>query len=103
MPDDPTRGKNVTTYTTGTQTETVTGGNWITKVYLGFLLVDTFQGGVCSLMSKGCPVPPGVYTFSQSFLIPDYAPDGGYSGKYTATDQNGKELSCVSYTFDCCA
>jgi len=102
MPDDPTRGKNVTVYTTGNQIETVSGGNWTTKVYLGFLLVDTFQGSVCSLSGIHCPSAPGIYTFAQSFPIPIYAPDGGYSGKYVAYDQNGKELGCVNYTFNCC-
>jgi len=99
-PYPPVPGTNVTVTTVGTQDETVTSGTWVDKIYYGIFPVQTLTGNVCDLIPKcPCPCGPGTYTSIQYNPVPSYAPSGSYSGQYTAEDQNGNELSCISYTF----
>jgi len=94
------QGQNVTVHAHGSQDETVSGGTWQTKVYLDGWNVQTITGGVCDLIPNcPCPCPAGSYTTSQSVYVPSFSPSGTYTGKYTASDQNGEPLTCISYTF----
>jgi len=100
-PDPAIRGQNVTTRATGYQDETVTGGTWETKVYYGFLPVDSFSGPVCALIPTcKCPCPSGTYTTVQSLPVIAIAPPGLYNGKYQAWDQNNQQLTCIAYEFN---
>jgi len=93
-------GENVTVHAYGTQDETVTGGTWTTTVYLDGFQVQSDSGNVCDLIPHcPCPCPAGSYTSSQTLYVSDFAVTDTYTGKYVASDQNGNELSCISYTF----
>jgi len=94
------RGKNVTIHAHGVQDETITSGTWEAKVYLDGINVQSDSGSVCDLIPNcPCPCPAGTYTSSQSLYVKLFAPSGTYTGKYTAADQNGATISCISYTF----
>jgi len=94
------RGENVTVHSHGVQDETVTGGTWVTKVYYDGFNVQSDSGAVCDLIPNcPCPCQSGSYTTSQNLYVKSFSPSGSYTGKYTAMDQNGQELACISYTF----
>jgi len=94
-------GQNVTVHSQGYQDETISGGTWDTKIYWHGFEVQEDSGSVCILIPNcPCPCPAGHYTTSQSLYVTSLAPSGQYTGKYVATDQNGAELACISYTFE---
>jgi len=79
----------------------VTGGTWDTKVYLGIIKVMEFHGNVCDLIPDcPCPCPKGNYTTYQSLGSPGFSPKGTYTGRYTAVDQNGNNMTCIAYSFE---
>jgi len=93
-------GENVTVHAYGVQDETVTGGTWTTTVYLDGFEVQSDSGNVCDLIPNcKCPCAAGTYTTTQTLAVSSIAPSDTYTGQYVAEDQNGDELSCISYTF----
>jgi len=93
--------QNVTTHAHGSQKQTVSGGTWTAVTSLDGIPVNTNNGNACDLI-PGCPCPcaSGSYTSVLSLPVPWFTPSGRYEGKFTATDQNGNSLSCISYQFD---
>jgi len=63
--------------------------------------VQTDSGNVCDLIPNcPCPCPPGNYVTSQKLYVSSLAvSSSAYTGKYTAFDQNGNLLACITYGF----
>jgi len=95
------KGANVTVHAHGFQDETVSSGTWDTKIYYYGIEVQHDSGGVCDLIPNcACPCKSGAYTTSQSVYVTEIAPSGSYTGVYSATDQSGQVLACISYAFE---
>jgi len=103
-PDPPKIGQTLTIVATGSLSTTVTGGSaFVSIIYDGFLPVLNNTFALCTLANQigvKCPLAQGPVGFKVSQAIPAVAPSGSYGGKIVATDQNGKEIACISLSFN---
>mmetsp|Transcript_27470 Transcript_27470/g.30592 ORF Transcript_27470/g.30592 Transcript_27470/m.30592 type:complete len:148 (-) Transcript_27470:48-491(-) len=96
-------GKPVTVHTDGYETKANTAGDWSTTVYLDGLPVTSYKGSICNppiIPNCACPCAPGNHTTELTLNVPSFAiTDSGYSGKFTAYDENKALILCIKYTF----
>ncbi|KAM9998120.1 hypothetical protein ACTFIY_007782 [Dictyostelium cf. discoideum] len=57
--------------------------------------LPTFKNDVCKLLS--CPVQPGPLVFNTTINVPFITPPGQYQGTLQLTDQNSKNISCLTF------
>jgi len=102
-PDPPQIGKTLTIIATGTLSTSVTSGSvFVSIIYDGFLPVLNNTFSLCTLAQQlgiKCPLAQGPVGIKVSQMIPALAPSGSYTGKILATDQNSKEIACISLSF----
>jgi hypothetical protein len=94
-------GATTTINSTGSSSETVTGGSYKIVIYLDGLPVDSFNGAACSLAPKcPCPCAPGSYYTLMELKNPSFAPAGRYTSTTNIYDQNGDDVICINASFD---
>jgi len=100
-PDPPVRGQNVTVDAAGTLHKEFTAGKWVSRVFLGIILVQRFEGDLCEL-APDCPCPckpkPNL-KIKLAIPVRSDAPSGGYTGDVKSTDQDGNEGVCLRFSF----
>lgn len=90
-------GKKVVVQATGTLDERLTGGSYTANVsYMGVSVLQR-SGSIGELIKL--PAAPGPATVSEKLKVPKQAPSGSYELTFSATDQDGATLSCVTVPF----
>mmetsp|Transcript_28628 Transcript_28628/g.31794 ORF Transcript_28628/g.31794 Transcript_28628/m.31794 type:complete len:154 (+) Transcript_28628:2-463(+) len=96
-------GKAVTVHAHGMENKTYSNGDWDTTVYLDGLPVKKFTGSICNppiIPDCPCPCPVGPHTTALTVEIPSFAiTSDGYSGQFTAYDQDKHLILCIKYNF----
>jgi len=96
-PNPPVKGEDVTVTASGKFSSTVTSGtaNVVIEV-LGIPVINK-NIDLCTASPKvTCPIPAGQQSITITELIPGSVPSGEYTGKVTAVNQNGEEITCVN-------
>ena len=98
-PNPIVKGQNLTLKMTGVNSAPIVqGAKAKVVVKLGPINVLTQEFDLCAeAPSQGlsCPIPAGPVSLSKSFEIPGNTPGGKFTGKFTFTNSDGKEISCV--------
>eukprot|EP01133_Synstelium_polycarpum_P000454 gene454-542_t len=98
-PDPPVISKSCTVALKGTLTQPVTSGSSVLTVSMfiagQWRTLPEFTNDVCSVVK--CPVAAGPFTFSTTFTIPFITPHGHYRGSFQMTDQNSRNITCLTY------
>ncbi|KAK5584643.1 hypothetical protein RB653_006258 [Dictyostelium firmibasis] len=98
-PDPPIIGKGAFVQLSGNLNQEVTEGASIFSLqyYIdgGWRNLPTFKNNVCSLLS--CPVQPGPLNFNTTIKVPFITPPGQYQGTLLLTDQNNRNISCLTF------
>lgn len=93
-------GQQFTVALSGSLNEQLTGGSVSLSVKFLGIQVYSATVDVCQLASQAglsCPLPSGPVSISKSAIMPSAAPRGTYTGEIKVTDQNGEEVSCISF------
>ena len=98
LPNPPKSQQPLSVTINVTLSEEVISGKIKVSLRYGIIPIysDTFD--LCSklpLAGAKCPLPKGVNILTIKETLPDI-PSGHYTGGATATDQNGKELVCIT-------
>ncbi|KAN0029110.1 hypothetical protein ACTFIV_010983 [Dictyostelium citrinum] len=98
-PDPPLIGKGAFVKLAGVLNDEVTTGKSVFKLqyYIsgGWRNLPTFTNDVCKLLS--CPVQPGPLVFNTTINVPFITPPGQYQGTLQLTDQNSRNISCLTF------
>uniref|UniRef100_A0A7S2ABW4 MD-2-related lipid-recognition domain-containing protein n=1 Tax=Stereomyxa ramosa TaxID=1078864 RepID=A0A7S2ABW4_9EUKA len=99
-PDPAIQGKDVTVTADGTLSGTINGGSWSVTIKFGILPVKTVTGDTCDIL-KDCPCPCSTKDTSVAVTIPvdSFAPNGDYTGTFTAKNGDSSEVGCISFKF----
>jgi hypothetical protein len=102
-PDPAVPGKNLTFAATGDLDELLSSGKYETVVYFGVVPVFKDSGNVCDIIKDYCPCPCSAGKGKKGkYVVPvqNDAPKGQtLNGNLKGTDQNGKSLICMKFTF----
>jgi hypothetical protein len=90
-------GKKVTVKASGTLQEQLTGGSYSADLrYMG-VSIQQLSGPVGQLITL--PAQPGPATMGATVKVPKQTPQGSYELRFSAVDQNGSTLACLSVPF----
>nr|GME18010.1 putative phosphatidylglycerol/ phosphatidylinositol transfer protein DDB_G0282179 [Ipomoea batatas]GME18011.1 putative phosphatidylglycerol/ phosphatidylinositol transfer protein DDB_G0282179 [Ipomoea batatas] len=91
------KGENVTfTLTAFTDKGMSSGKQVISVLYYGIDVYDE-TNNICEVTS--CPINAGTFELSHTQKLPAYAPTGDFGLRMTMLDDEGKELTCITFDF----
>eukprot|EP01132_Coremiostelium_polycephalum_P004301 gene4301-5382_t len=98
-PNPPKAGQPANVELVGTLNSEVTAGNsqFNVQYYVagGWRSLPTFTADACSIIS--CPVQPGPFSYNTSINVPIFTPHGNYRGTFQMTDQDGRNITCLTF------
>eukprot|EP01133_Synstelium_polycarpum_P003667 gene3667-4221_t len=98
-PNPPLIGKSVAIALKGNLKSKITDGNSVFTVEMfiggGWHGLPNFKKDVCDVIK--CPVAPGQFSYATSIDIPFITPRGQYRGQFQLTDQDGKNITCLTF------
>jgi hypothetical protein len=106
-PDPAIPGQNVVFNATGNQENILTGGSWKTTVYLGPIPVANFSGNNCNdpnvqwvgCAACPCPVDSARVVIFTMQVRSDAPPGATLHGNLTATNGDGSQSFCQTFSF----